>query len=87
MRALLQTARLRLEPYHPRALLALIDSTERFEDVSGLRAAPGLRDFLVSGDLPQAYRDALRSAETANPWVHGFAAIHPALTAPASGSS
>ena len=72
----IQTERLRLEPQHPRSLLALIESTERFEEVAGVRAAPGLRDFLVSGEVSSDYLDALRAAESADPWVHGFAAIH-----------
>jgi ribosomal-protein-alanine N-acetyltransferase len=72
----IDTARLRLEPYAPQFLLALIESADRFAEVSGLRAAEGLREFLVSGEVAAAYLESLRAASTADPWLHGFAAIH-----------
>ena len=70
------SGRLRLVPQDPAFLLALIESVERFEAVSGLRAAPGLRDFLVSPDVSEAWVEGLRDAGGADPWVHGFAAVH-----------
>ena len=72
---MIETARLRLAPHHPRSLLALVESVERFEDVAGLRTAPGLRDFMVSGDVAPGYVESLRAAAGPNPWVHGFAVI------------
>lgn len=50
-------------------------STERFEQVSRLRAAPGLRELFTSADVRDAYLHSLRTAESSNPWVHGFAAF------------
>jgi ribosomal-protein-alanine N-acetyltransferase len=72
----IDTARLRLVPYAPQFLLALMESVDRFAEVSGFRAADGLRDFLVSGEVPAAYVESLRAASEADPWLHGFAAIH-----------
>jgi [ribosomal protein S5]-alanine N-acetyltransferase len=71
-----ETERLRLVPYDPRWLLALIDSADRFQAVSGLSPAPGLRDFFVSGEVSAGFLESLRRARGADPWVHGFAAVH-----------
>jgi len=68
-------ARLRLLPWAPRHLLALIDSTASFEHSFGLPAADGLRSFLVSGEMSPAYLASLRAATVADPWLHGFAVI------------
>lgn len=69
------SARLRLLPWAPRHLLALIDSAASFERSFGLPAADGLRAFLVSGELSPAYLASLRAATVADPWLHGFAVI------------
>src|SRR5437773_12547724 len=71
----IETTRLRLLPYSPEHLLALIASTERFEQSFGLRAAEGLRDFYVSGEVSPAWLAQLRSSTVADPWLHGFAVV------------
>jgi [ribosomal protein S5]-alanine N-acetyltransferase len=72
----LKTSRLQLVPFEPAWSLALIESEESFQRTSGFRAANGLRDFLVSGDVPETYLESLRYARGVDPWVHGFAAVH-----------
>ena len=44
---IVETARLQLLPYSPAQQLALLESVEAFERATGLRAADGLRDFMV----------------------------------------
>jgi [ribosomal protein S5]-alanine N-acetyltransferase len=83
---MIETARIRLQPHTPAGLLALMESAERFEEVTGLALADGLRGFLVSDEVPAAYVAALRTAPSANPWVHGFAVVHRA-SAQAIGTS
>ena len=70
------TARLRLVPWVPAHLLALIEAPDRFEERSGFRTADGLREFLVSDDVSPAWVAALRGAAAADPWVFGFAVVH-----------
>jgi RimJ/RimL family protein N-acetyltransferase len=72
----IETARLQLVPYSPAQQLALLESVEAFERTIGLRAADGLRDFMVSGEVSPAYLARLRASEAADPWVHGFAVVH-----------
>ena len=69
------TRSLVLVPFAPEWLRALIESADRFEDASGLRAAPGLRDFFVSGEVSSGFVEALASASGPDPWGWGFAAI------------
>lgn len=71
-----ETARLRLQPYTPAQLLALIDGVAPFEALTGLRAADGLRDLFVSGDVAPAFLALLRALQAADPWVLGFAVVH-----------
>src|SRR5438067_1196138 len=73
----IDTARLRLLPYSPEHLLALIEGEERFTESFGLPAAAGLRDFYVSDDVSPAWLAGLRASVAADPWVHGFAVVHP----------
>lgn len=72
----IETVHLRLLPYSPEHLLALLDSPQRFEEQIGLRAADGLRDFLVSDEVGPAWLTRLRASPAADPWVHGFAVVH-----------
>lgn len=72
----IETARLRLLPYSPAHLLALIEGVRQFEEQMGLPAAEGLRDFIVSDDVSPVYLANLRAAAAADPWVHGFAVVH-----------
>ena len=72
----LETPRLRLLPHSPANLLALIESRDRFERLSGLRAADGLREFFVSGDVSPEWLSRLRASTVTDPWVHGFVVVH-----------
>jgi RimJ/RimL family protein N-acetyltransferase len=67
------TPRLDLIPHSPAGLLALIEGVRQFEAVTGLVAADGLRDFMVSPDVSPEWLARLRTAAAADPWVHGFA--------------
>jgi RimJ/RimL family protein N-acetyltransferase len=71
----IETTHLRLLPYAPAYQLALIESVERFEAISGLRAADGLREFIVSDEVSPVYLARLRSATATDPWHHGFALL------------
>ena len=71
--ATVQTTHLTLQPHHPEHLLELAVSPERYERASGLRAANGLRDFLLAAS--PAYFDALRKASAPDPWKFGYAII------------
>lgn len=68
----LSTTSLTLVECDPRHLVAIIDSPDRFEAVSGYQLANGLQEFYTSGAVSPAWLDALRSAKTADPWRHGF---------------
>jgi ribosomal-protein-alanine N-acetyltransferase len=72
---IVDTERLHLRPNDPRWQLALIESVESFEEISGLRASEGLRGFLVSGEVSEDYLTTLRTAADPDPWMHGFAVI------------
>jgi [ribosomal protein S5]-alanine N-acetyltransferase len=72
----IDTSRLRLQPFAPEHLLALIDGAERFEQVSGMRAAEGLHEFFVSADVSPAWLEQLRASTVTDPWLHGFAIVH-----------
>jgi [ribosomal protein S5]-alanine N-acetyltransferase len=41
-----------------------------------LRAANGLRDFMVSGEISPEWLDRLREATVTDPWIHGFVVVH-----------
>ena len=71
----LETARLRLAPWSPEHLLAMIDGAERFESDAGVRLADGLREMFVSGEVSPAWITQLRSAAGPDPWTLGFAVI------------
>jgi RimJ/RimL family protein N-acetyltransferase len=73
----IETVHLRLIPYSPDHLLALIEGEEGFEERFGWRAADGLRAFLVSDEVSPAWLAQLRASAAADPWVHGFAIVHP----------
>jgi hypothetical protein len=67
----IETAHLRLLPYSPDQLLALIEQPERFEELAGFPAADGLRGFLVSDDVSRDFVAGLRASRGRgpDPWV------------------
>jgi ribosomal-protein-alanine N-acetyltransferase len=72
----LKTANLTIIPHIPAHLVALSRSKREYEKISGFKAAPGIRDFLL-----MASPEFLRSLETASapdPWKFGFAIFHTA---------
>src|SRR5260221_9563056 len=72
----IETAHLRLIPYSPDQLLALIEGEDRFEECFGMPAAEGMREFMVSDDVSPAWLARLRASSDADPWSHGFAVVH-----------
>ena len=58
-------------------MLALLEGVQQFEEQIGLQAAAGLRDFFVSDDVSPAWLARLRASPGIDPWVHGFAVVHP----------
>jgi RimJ/RimL family protein N-acetyltransferase len=72
----LETAHLRLTPWSPEHLLAMIDGVERFEADVGLSIEDGLRAMFVSGDVSPAWIAHLREAPGPDPWTLGFAVVH-----------
>lgn len=75
-RAALETASLRLTPWTPAQLLAMIESVERYEAETGPPLAEGLREFFVSDDVSPAWVELLRAAPGPDPWTLGFAVVH-----------
>jgi len=73
---MIETPNLRLIPYAPEQVLALIEEPERFEDLAGFPAAPGLRDGFVSDEVSPAWLAQLRTLQHPDPWVLGFALLH-----------
>ena len=71
----IETPRLLLTPYAPEHLRALLESIEQFEQAFGVPAADGLRTFMVSDEVSPEWLARLRTASTADPWVHGFAIV------------
>lgn len=73
---MIETRNLRLVPYAPEHVLALIERPERFEALAGFPAAPGLRDGFVSEEVSPAWLAQLRELDRADPWILGFALVH-----------
>jgi hypothetical protein len=65
--AALETPRLRLAPWSPEHLLAMIDGAERFEADAGVRLADGLREMFVSDEVSPVWVGRLRDALGPNP--------------------
>lgn len=70
------TARLKLVPHNPAALLALQESAEEFARLSGYPAAEGLRDMFGSEEVSPEWRAQLKTATKPDPWKFGFALVH-----------
>ena len=65
----------RLLPVQPKYLRALIESADALESIAGLRVAEGIREFMSMAS-PE-YLQRLAVAEEADPWVWGYAIVHP----------
>ena len=76
IRNALQTAHLRLVPWAPEHLLAMIDGAAQFEVDVGLPLADGLREYFVSGDVSPVWVEKLRASTGPDPWTLGFAVVH-----------
>jgi RimJ/RimL family protein N-acetyltransferase len=72
----IDTVHLRLVPFSPEQLLALLEGVPQFEERFGLRAAEGLRDGYVSGEVSPVWLAQLRASTATDPWLHGFAVVH-----------
>ena len=72
----IETEHLRLIPFTPYQLLALIEQPERFAELAGFPAAAGLGEFFMSGEISPAWLDTMRAMEHADPWLLGFAVVH-----------
>ena len=70
----LKTRNLTLVPHVPDHLLALIESSEAYEKQSGMRAADGVREFLLAGSPD--FQKQLQTAKAPDPWKFGFAIVH-----------
>jgi len=70
----MKTGTLILIPHFPSHLIALIESSDAYEEISGMRVAAGVREFLLAGspDFPQQ----LESATDSDPWKFGFSILH-----------
>lgn len=73
----LHSARLRLFPFAPAQVLALIAGEADFARATGFQVDPGLRSFFVGPEVSADWLHALKAAasQPADPWVHGFAVV------------
>lgn len=72
---MIETDHLHIVPHAPEHLLSLIEDPARYEAMAGFAAAPGLREFFVSGELSPAFLESLRTLEGPDPWRIGFVLI------------
>jgi [ribosomal protein S5]-alanine N-acetyltransferase len=68
----LDTLHLTLMPCSPQHLLGLIKEPQHFLELTGFRAADGLREFFVSGEVSADWLARLRSSVGPDPWRYGF---------------
>ena len=71
----IETVRLQMIPYTPEQLLSLIDGVPEYEKKMGLKAANGLRDFIISDEVSPAWIESLRASSGPDPWRYGFAVV------------
>ena len=72
----IETNNLKLVPYAPVHLRALIQGSDLYEESFGHRPAEGLRDFFVSKDVSPDWLARLEVSTAADPWTHGFGLVH-----------
>lgn len=63
-----------LVPHIPAHLLALLDGEDAYEKRSGLRAASGVKEFLLAGS--PGFVAQLQTATEPDPWRFGFGIVH-----------
>ena len=72
----LETVRLSLFPCLPAQLLALMEDPERFEEMAGFPASPGLCEMFgseeVLAEISPEWLAALRVSEGPDPWRYGY---------------
>jgi [ribosomal protein S5]-alanine N-acetyltransferase len=73
----LTTPRLRLHPYTPQQMAALLSGDRLLEKLLGLRAADGFFELYAAaaGDFSQDWLASIASATESNPYLHGFGMI------------
>jgi len=72
----IETKNLKLVPYAPEHLRALIQGSDLYEKSFGHRSAAGLREFFVSKDVSPDWLARLEVSTEADPWTHGFGLLH-----------
>jgi RimJ/RimL family protein N-acetyltransferase len=72
----IETKNLKLIPYSPQHILALIEGVDGFTRSFGCPPANGLRDFYLSKDVSPQWLAQLRTATEADVWRHGFGVVH-----------
>lgn len=72
---MLDTDNLRLVPFTPQQLLALIERPEQFLELAGVSADAGMHVLFTSGEISPAWLATLRTLEHADPWILGFAVV------------
>lgn len=72
----MSTGRVQLVALPPAHLRALLVDEGTFESVSGIKVAPGIRDFFFMA--PEAYRARIATATEPDPWNLGFAVVETA---------
>jgi len=72
----IETKSLRLIPYSPQHIVAMIESVDSFTRGFGWPPANGLRDFYMSKEVSPEWLAQLRTATVADVWMHGFGVLH-----------
>jgi RimJ/RimL family protein N-acetyltransferase len=72
----IETKNLRLIPYSPQHILAMIEGVDVYTRSFGWPPANGLRDFYSSKDVSPQWLAQLRTATDADVWRHGFGVVH-----------
>ncbi len=70
------TARLKLVPHAPAALLAIQKRAEAYAQSFGYTPAEGLHEMYISSEVSPEWRAQLLAATAPDPWQHGFALVH-----------
>jgi [ribosomal protein S5]-alanine N-acetyltransferase len=70
----IETKNLTLVPHVPTHLVALTESEDAYEKLSGMRIARGVREFLHAASAD--FMTRLRAATAPDPWYFGFAVLH-----------